>query len=465
MRVGIGIGLSFLSKLFLPLAVSIASTSPSSLTEGNLNTATVTVDLLNGWTYDGSLVNADFTLLNVPSGVTLSSVSRTSNTRAVLTLAYDNTDFDVDANFQVRVNASAVVGAISSVTSGNVAVTALVEGASIQSTSPSTLTEGVLDSATITVDITGATYDATLNTTDFTLLTAPSGVTIGSVSRTSATRAVLTLAYNGTDMTADTTMSVRVETGALATGNGAPYTTGSVNVFQFAPSDFGANLVGWWDSDFLGLANNAAVSTVTDRSGNVRDLGLGDAATYKTNIQNGKAVVRLTVGNDYLRVTSSAFRPADWSWAVVYAHHSTNNGTSPFSYHLSTGNAGWTLYKSTTPRERIEIGTPGVSGMSSAATASVNDAFQAVGMDHNETTDANNMYFNSATSTASVTQSNSWGAETPALTIGRKYSDTTDAVGGTLDFCEAFFVNRLWTTTERQNVMRYLGNKWGITIT
>ena len=109
------------------LSAAISSTNPASLTESNLNTATVTVTLTGG-TYNGSLVTGDFSLNGAPTGTTISGVVRDSATQATLTLAFDLTDFDSDANMSVTVATTALVTG-GPVTTGTVTVTAVVEGA------------------------------------------------------------------------------------------------------------------------------------------------------------------------------------------------------------------------------------------------------------------------------------------------------------------------------------------------
>ena len=107
---------------FYATSAAISSTNPASLTESNLNSATVTVDLTNGL-YDGSLVNGDFSLNGAPTGTTISGVVRDSDTQATLTLAYDSTDFDTNASMSVTVATTALVEG-GPVTTGTVTVTA-----------------------------------------------------------------------------------------------------------------------------------------------------------------------------------------------------------------------------------------------------------------------------------------------------------------------------------------------------
>ena len=78
------------------------STNPSPLTENNLDGATLTVDLRDN-VYDPwapRLDTAVVTASGVP-GVTITDVTRISDERMVVTLAYDDTDFDADALLRV----------------------------------------------------------------------------------------------------------------------------------------------------------------------------------------------------------------------------------------------------------------------------------------------------------------------------------------------------------------------------
>ena len=212
----------------LQVSAAITGTSPASLTETNLNGATVTVELTDG-TYDASLVTGDFTLGGAPAGTTIDSVARDSATQATLTLLFDGTDFDTNASLSVTVLQAALATGTGPVTTGTVTVTALLESAAITGTSPASLTETNLNGATVTVELTDGTYDASLFTTDFTLNGAPAGTTINSVARDTGTQATLTLAFDGTDFDTNASLSVTVLQAALATGTG-PVTTGTVTV-------------------------------------------------------------------------------------------------------------------------------------------------------------------------------------------------------------------------------------------
>ena len=111
-------------------SAAISSTNPASLTESNLNTATVTVTLTDG-TYNASLVTGDFSLNGAPTGTTISGVVRDSATQATLTLSFDLTDFDTNASMSVTVATTALVSG-GPLTTGTVTVTAVVESADLQ---------------------------------------------------------------------------------------------------------------------------------------------------------------------------------------------------------------------------------------------------------------------------------------------------------------------------------------------
>ena len=98
----------------------------------------------------------------------------------------------------------------------------------ITSTSPSSLTESNLDTATVTVVVAGGTYDASLVIGDFSLNGAPTGTTISGVVRDNANQATLTLAFDATDFDTNASMSVTVQTTAMVAGG--PATTATVTV-------------------------------------------------------------------------------------------------------------------------------------------------------------------------------------------------------------------------------------------
>jgi hypothetical protein len=295
------------------VSAAITGTSPASLTESNLNGATVTVTITNG-TYDASLFTTDFTLNGAPAGTTISGVARDSATQATLTLAFTGTDFDVNASMSVTVLQAALATGTGPATTGTVTVTAVVEvTASITGTSPASLTETNLNGATVTVTITNGTYDASLFTTDFTLNGAPAGTTISGVARDSATQATLTLAFTGTDFDVNASMSVTVLQAALATGTG-PATTGTVTVTAVvecaAPSDAAyvvanaqtTQVIVYWSS-----ANPVVILEKTNEAFSTEKPANGTAYSVNdTGLSLGTAVVRQVGSATSLTRTSKA---------------------------------------------------------------------------------------------------------------------------------------------------------------
>ena len=226
------------------ITASLVSTTPAALTETNLDGATVTVDITDG-TYDVTLFTTDFTLGGTVPGVSVAGVVRNDADTATLTLAYDDTDFDVLQTLNVTVAQSALATGTGPATTGSAVVTAILEAtitASLVSTAPAALTETNLDGATVTVDITDGTYDATLFTTDFTLGGTVPGMSVAGVVRNDADTATLTLAYDDTDFDVLQTLNVTVAQGALATGTG-PATTGSAVVTAILEATITASLV------------------------------------------------------------------------------------------------------------------------------------------------------------------------------------------------------------------------------
>ena len=141
------------AKLHIEYAVAesaaITGTSPASLTESNLDGATVTVTITNA-TYDASLFTTDFTLNGAPAGTTITSVARDTGTQATLTLAFDATDFDANASMSVTVLQAAFSPVAGPATTGTVTVTAALESAAITGTNPASLTETNLNGADVT---------------------------------------------------------------------------------------------------------------------------------------------------------------------------------------------------------------------------------------------------------------------------------------------------------------------------
>ena len=114
------------------------------------------------------------------------------------------------------------------------------DAASISSTTPAALTEANLSGATVTVALTGVTFESGVTTASFELVTTVTGVTIDSISSVSSgdTSATLTLASTA-DIAATATLAVRVL--AAAHSGDVDLTTGTVTVAPVLAAGAGAS--------------------------------------------------------------------------------------------------------------------------------------------------------------------------------------------------------------------------------
>lgn len=192
------------SNLTITTISESANLSHAGLTELNLNTAIITVDLVNTTFIDGTLSASNFTLNNAPNGTTINGVSWASSTKATVTLAFDSTDFDLTiTNFNITI-AAAELSCLSSITSTDLTIAAVNETAALSFSG--SLSESNLNTAVITIDLSNTSFiDGTLSASNFTLNNAPSGTTINAVNYTSTSQATVTLAFNGTDFDVDIT--------------------------------------------------------------------------------------------------------------------------------------------------------------------------------------------------------------------------------------------------------------------
>ncbi|NMH25627.1 GEVED domain-containing protein [Flavobacterium solisilvae] len=114
---------------------SVTTNQPPSLTitgslseNTTLNGGQVTLTLANETFSDNSLLQSNFTLNNAPAGVTISNVQYSSPTSAIVTLAYDGTDFDTSVtNFNIAINSDELSVSTSTLNSNSLTITAVNE--------------------------------------------------------------------------------------------------------------------------------------------------------------------------------------------------------------------------------------------------------------------------------------------------------------------------------------------------
>jgi hypothetical protein len=113
-------------------------------------------------------------------------------------------------------------------------------------------------------------------------------------------------------------------------------------VAAFAPTDV-SNLSAWFKADSLALSDGASVATWSDSSGNNNTATSAlTAAVYKTNIVNGKPIVRFAGDSAY--VLSTTLTPTSVTAFVVYRRTGVTQSTCFLStVNGSTGATGWAL--------------------------------------------------------------------------------------------------------------------------
>ncbi len=192
---------------------SATMNAPTALFESTLDGQTVTITLLNE-TYDAALESANFVLggtsgVDYPAGLSILSVGRTNATVAVVTLAFDGTDFDSDfTNAYITIdNADLAQTSTGVLTPSNrLTINAFVEVPQATLSADSTLEERRLDARTLTIDLTQETFSdpGLLVPGNFTLNNAPGGLSIeGFAGTPSGTQAILDLAFTPGDFDTD----------------------------------------------------------------------------------------------------------------------------------------------------------------------------------------------------------------------------------------------------------------------
>ncbi|MEA5084757.1 MAG: InlB B-repeat-containing protein [Lachnospiraceae bacterium] len=108
-----------------PASATVVPTS--ALTEENLDTNSLVINLTGTTFVDSTLNKANFTLNNAPAGVEIESVSYSDDTHCTIELAFDGTDFDEDVtNFSVTIGGAEVMTS-SSLTTDTLTITAVIE--------------------------------------------------------------------------------------------------------------------------------------------------------------------------------------------------------------------------------------------------------------------------------------------------------------------------------------------------
>ena len=198
---------TFFTLIFISLAVNIAvaqtvTISSGGLTEFNMNGAIIKIEL-TAETFNTNLIDeTHFKLNNAPANTDISNVSYISATLAQLELTYDQTDFDASINnFSILVDGSVLSGG-GDITSNMLTITGFDESLTAEA-SPA-LTELNLNGSIITLKLSEDTFkNSSILASNLSLINQPPNVLVGSVQKTSAVSAEITLSYDGTDFDID----------------------------------------------------------------------------------------------------------------------------------------------------------------------------------------------------------------------------------------------------------------------
>ena len=196
------------------------------------------------------------------------------------------------------------------------------------------------------------------------------------------------------------------------------------------------------------------IGTWRDKSGNARHVTAPtDAArpTFKTGIQNGRSITRFDGTDDYLRITglSSISSPVSVSIVVTPTAPGTGSrtifdgqGTNQHSLLISSG-LSWNV------RTQNSGTNENVSSYVSTTPYIVTWILNGTG---------NSTFFRNGTST-SLSQNHL--VSSTGYTIGSRADGSVPAA---CDIGEVIVYHVQLSTSHRQQVERYLGNKWGISV-
>ncbi len=178
-----------------PIAIAL---SDNTIAEGSESAGVINVTLTED-TFIATLVQGNWAVTNLPTGVTKGTVTRLSDTTATIALVGDrDEDYDTSiTNVIVTVQAGDLTLSDAIVASDGTGVTLVAtdDAESIAITNDG-ITEGAEGGEVITVTLTGGTFADPLVPASWVVTNLPSGVTAGDPERTSATEATITLSGN-----------------------------------------------------------------------------------------------------------------------------------------------------------------------------------------------------------------------------------------------------------------------------
>ena len=168
------------------------SISPTPLTEENINGAEMLLTLVGDEFADASLNPGNFILNKAPAGISIGSIQYNSPTTATVKFAYLGTDFDVDStHVSLTINAAELLSG-GNIISSLFTIATLVEMPSIV-LSDNGISESMENIGKIYINLSEDEFISSFDISQCTIENLPNGVTIGTVTRISATQIELQL--------------------------------------------------------------------------------------------------------------------------------------------------------------------------------------------------------------------------------------------------------------------------------
>ena len=230
----------------------------------------------------------------------------------------------------------------------------------------------------------------------------------------------------------------------------------------FSPASL-LGLVAWYRAADLSLADGAAVATWTDSSGNGRDATQATGTKqplYKTNIINGKPVVRFDGVDDFLNVPAIDLTGTSGLTLFVVVANITSGGDRvlfEYSTNINSFTDGFLLYRETGNSIAAALrGSAGGAGSNFVTTASVTSAATVISAVYDKALATNEVtaWLNGTSAGTRPQNLNNTGAfGNRASFIGMRAGTTLPLAG---DIAEILLYSRALPTGERQQVEAYL---------
>lgn len=237
------------------------------------------------------------------------------------------------------------------------------------------------------------------------------------------------------------------------TATATPTPTATASAFD--PTSI-AGLKLWLKADALALSDGATVGTWPDLSGSGNDFGGGVSPIFKTNIVNGKSIVRFNGSTQYLGNQTASIVVGNYTIFVVASSASVSAGSHAV---FSTGQVGMFNRSAMIRRDadtlnHFHFDTGYVSaGETSAIVAG---AWNVITADWN----GSNIHLWRNGTLKNITGSTLIGNTGTSTSIGIDQASGMDAWDG--DIAEVLVYNSALSTTDRQNVEAYLKAKYAI---